>query len=485
MTETAQQSLSGRAKRGGMWVLLGKAFESGSRLISNIILAWLLFPEDFGVLVPVSVFMAGMRLFSDVGIGPSIVRSKRGENPDFLRTVWTVQVIRGFLLYGVCLLLAAPYARLIAEPVTESGMREQEVVELLILIVGLSPFFLGFRSPNWFTVDRRIAQGKKTIILVLSQVISMATTITWAYFSRSPVALVGGGVTNALCQTVFSHLLLPGVSMRFRMEKEALTELFGFGRWIFLSTALFFLASQVDRIIISDLLEAGPRGLYRIGDILAGLVPSVLAAVSAAVVFPTWMRSYRNPEGSHARRVLRSRKALNSLGMSGIIGVVTVVPFFFEVLYADRYQGAAPIAQLLCIAYWFESLRASTTSAVLVHGDSRALSGSNFLILLVKVPACWYGFHYFGLEGFILGVALGTLAGLLRLHLRLIKHGTPLLMQDVQCTLILGLIAGLGYFVGDYATTLPMVWGILLAGFAGCALAALTIRPAFGLLVRK
>ena len=219
---TAPQSLSGKAKRGGIWVLLGKAFEAGSRLISNVILAWLLFPEDFGVMVPVGVFMAGLRLFSDVGIGPSIVRSKRGDDPMFLRTVWTVQVIRGFLLYAICLAIAGPYARLIGETVTSTGMKEQEVIEQLLLIVGLSPFVMGFRSPAWFTLDRQIAQGRKTLITVISQVVSLITTITWAYYARSPIALVGGGVANALTQSVLSHLMLPGVKMRFQFEREAL-----------------------------------------------------------------------------------------------------------------------------------------------------------------------------------------------------------------------------------------------------------------------
>jgi len=482
---TAPQSLSGKAKRGGVWVLLGKAFEAGSRLVSNVILAWLLFPEAFGVMIPVGVFMAGLRLFSDVGIGPSIVRSKRGDDPVFLRTVWTIQVIRGFLLYAICLVIAEPYAQLVGEVVTAEGMREQEVIEQLLLIVGLSPFVMGFRSPAWFTLDRQIAQGRKTLITVISQVVSLIVTITWAYFARSPIALVGGGVANALTQSVLSHLLLPCAKMRFQFERKALRELFGFGRWIFLSTALFFLASQIDRIILTDLLETGPRGLYRIGDTIAALVPTVLSAISAAVVFPTWMKSYRDSRKNHEKRVLRSRKALLALAMSGVICIVTIAPLFIEILYADEYLGAVLVAQLLCIAYWFETLRASATSALLVHGDSRALSGSNFIILLVKVPACWYGFQWFGLEGFILGVALGTVGGLLRLHLRLWKHGTRLLGQDALGTLALALLATIGFSVGNYSVTLPLFQGILLAGVTTLILAGLTIRPAYQMLLRK
>jgi O-antigen/teichoic acid export membrane protein len=485
MTEPTQSSLSSRAKRGGMWVVLRQGFDFGARLVSNIVLAWLLFPEDFGVLVPVSVFMVGMTLFSDIGIGPSVIVSPRGEDPAFMRTVWTVQVFRGFFLCGVCWALAGPYSRLIAEEVTSTGMREQDVVYTLVLIIGLSPLCDGFRSLLWFTADRRIAQGRKTLIQILSKVISLVTTITWAWIARSPVALVGGRVVYSLCETLLSHLLLPGIRMGFRLEKKALRELFGFGRWIFLSTALFFLASQVDRVIISDLLEAGPRGIFRIGSVMAALVPGALAAVSAAVVFPSWMKAFRVKDGGYAQRVLRSRQTLLSIGIAGVVGVVTIVPFFLQVLYADRYQGAASIAQLLCIAYWFESLRASATSALLVHGDSRALSGSNFMILIVKVPACWYGFQIYGLEGFLLGIALGNLAGLLRLHQRLRSHGIHLFFQDLRGTLLVALFGGTGYLVAEYAIKLPLPEGLLIAGGSVLGLSTIALRPAYALLLRR
>ncbi len=485
MTKSATQSLSGRATKGGLWVVLGKAFETISRMGGNIVLSWLLFPEDFGFLVPVNVFLLGLQLFSDIGIGPSIVRSERGEDPVFLRTVWTFQVFRGVFLYLVCLALAGPYARWMGDVVTESGIHEQEIIYRLLLVSGLSALFLGLRSPHWFTVDRRIAQGRKTLILVLSQGISVSVMIFLAWLWRSPMAMVVGGVTGAFCQSLLSHILLPGVHMAFRLEKEALRELFGFGRWIFLSTAIFFLASQVDRIMVSQLLELGPRGLYRIAMVIAALVPTVLSPLSNTVVFPTWMESFRKQRNDHAQRVRRSRRALIAVAMSGMIGVIVVSPFFFTMLYPERFHGAAVIAQLLCIPFWFETLMASATSALLVHGDSKVLPSANFLVLLFKAPACWFGFQWFGLEGFILGIAVGNIPGLLRMHLRLQKHGTPLLRQDVESTLMLLALGGGGYFISSYAENLGGWSGIVLGGLTALGLTAFTLRPAYSLYLKK
>jgi O-antigen/teichoic acid export membrane protein len=84
------------------------------RLGSNIVLAWLLFPEAFGLMLLVNVFMQGLQMFSDIGIGPSIIQNKRGNDPDFLNTAWTIQAIRGFVLWFIACVLAWPIAWIFA-----------------------------------------------------------------------------------------------------------------------------------------------------------------------------------------------------------------------------------------------------------------------------------------------------------------------------------------------------------------------------------
>ena len=45
-------------------------------------------------------------LLSDMGLRQNIIQSHRGDDPAFLNTAWTVQIIRGFVLFALTLLLA-------------------------------------------------------------------------------------------------------------------------------------------------------------------------------------------------------------------------------------------------------------------------------------------------------------------------------------------------------------------------------------------
>ena len=116
------------------------------RLASSLILTRLLFPEVYGVMSLVWMLMYGLAMFSDVGLGPAIIRDRRGDDPDFLNTAWTVQAIRGAVLWLCSCLAAGPMALLYGQP---------ELAQL-IPAAGLTALIAGFNSTALYTCRRRM-----------------------------------------------------------------------------------------------------------------------------------------------------------------------------------------------------------------------------------------------------------------------------------------------------------------------------------------
>src|ERR1700691_1997111 len=101
-----QVSLKRRVFSAGAWSLAGYALSFVIRLGSNLVMTRLLVPSMFGVVAIAQLVIVGLSLFSDVGIKPSVIQSKRGSEPDFLNTVWTTQILRGFILWFASLLIS-------------------------------------------------------------------------------------------------------------------------------------------------------------------------------------------------------------------------------------------------------------------------------------------------------------------------------------------------------------------------------------------
>jgi O-antigen/teichoic acid export membrane protein len=79
-------SLKRQAFLGTLWTLFSFGFASCLRLVSNVVLFNLLGPSLLGLMNLVNTVMTGLHMFSDVGIGPNIIQSKRGDDPAYLNT---------------------------------------------------------------------------------------------------------------------------------------------------------------------------------------------------------------------------------------------------------------------------------------------------------------------------------------------------------------------------------------------------------------
>jgi O-antigen/teichoic acid export membrane protein len=163
-------SLRSRTIRGTLWTTGGYGISLVLRLGINLVLTRLLAPPMFGVMSLVNIFIQGLQGFSDVGIGPAIIQSKRGDDPAFLNTAWTIQVLRGFALGGVSALIAWPVAKLY-------GDRQ---LLWLLPVAGSTALIAGFNSTAVFTLNRHLDVAKLTVLNLIGQVAGAFVMIGWA-----------------------------------------------------------------------------------------------------------------------------------------------------------------------------------------------------------------------------------------------------------------------------------------------------------------
>ena len=64
-------------------------------------------------------------------------------------------------------------------------------------------------------------------------------------------------------------ILLPGTRNRFHWDRSSADEMMSFGRWIFVSTLLTFLAMQADRLIFGKLITLTDLGVYGVAAMMA------------------------------------------------------------------------------------------------------------------------------------------------------------------------------------------------------------------------
>jgi O-antigen/teichoic acid export membrane protein len=417
--------------RGTAWAVVQYGLAQLIRLGSNLILWRLLFPDAFGLMAIVNTVIVGLAMFSDIGIGQNVIRHERGDDPDFLNTIWTIQVGRGLVLSAIAVLAAVPVARFYHQP----------ELSKLLPVVALGVALAAFNSTNLYSASRRMALGRLTLIETISQVGSLAAMNVWAYLSHSVWALAAGAAIGAAIKLVLSHWALPGIRNRFRWEKRTLQEVTHFGRWIFISTLLTFCASSSDRLIFGKLVSIEMLGVYSIAGVWATIPSYVVSHVVGNVLFPLFSRVNRSALADTFKEL---RGAVLIAAAWLVACLIAGGPTLIRFLYDRRAIAAGPIVQLLAIGSWVSTLESANAAAILSIGEPKWLAygnGAKFIAMLVLMPIFA---KLFGFEMTVLAFSLTEIVRYVISAKACISLGLSPLRQDLLLSAGIALTSLLG-----------------------------------------
>lgn len=389
-----------RVARSIGWTASGFGATQALRFASNLILTRLLFPEAFGLMALVTVFMTGLAMFSDVGLGPSIMQNKRGDDRDFLDTAWTIQVIRGVCLWLATLALALPVAHFYGEP----------ILAQLLPVAGLTLVIAGFNPTRIYTANRHLALGRVVAIELVVQLISITFMIVLAWKTQSIWALVVGGIIGAIAHLALAHVVLPGTANRFRWDPSAARELVHFGKWLFLSTALGFLVLQGDKAILGKYLSLEMLGIYNIGYFLASFPMMLGGAIISRILIPLYRERSPRESQDNFRKLRWVRFGLSG-SLFAMLAVMAVSgALLVEVLYDPRYAAAGGIVVIIACIQAVQLVGFTYDQAALAAGDAR----SYFLLFVgratLQIALFLIGVEMAGLVGALAGQGVALLA---------------------------------------------------------------------------
>ncbi len=430
------------ATTGAYWTIINYGLSQALRFGSNLILTRLLFPDLFGLMSMVNVIIMGLGLFSDIGVGTSIIRTKR-DDPDFLNSAWTLQIIRGIGIGIVATSIAYPVAQFYKTP----------ELAWLIPVIAVNSIISGFSSTGLYVSYRQMAVKKLFFMELVTQLVCLVIMISWAWVSPSIWALVAGTFFSQLVHTIWTHFLVPGQHNRFCWDKAATRELIYFGKWVFMSTALCFLAGQADRMILGKIFSLELLGIYAIALTLSDVPRQMVGALSGKIIFPTLSRLVHMPRSEFRDQLLNTRKRFLMLLALALAILASFGDILILFLYDKRYAQAAWMLPLLATGVWFNVLSQTMDQALNAIGKLSYATVGHFLRFLYSLLAISLGFSYFGIPGAIIAIALNDVPYYFAIAFGVIREGLSSIRQDIYLTL---------FFIGLLCV---LIYGRLLLGF--------------------
>lgn len=353
--------------------MLGYAVSRGITLLSTLVLARLLAPEDIGVVLTAMVIVAALNLLSDTGLGVSLVVREHLDDR-FAGTVLVCMVASATLLAVLSAVAAPLFAALL-------GARQlQSIIPFLSITVVFSTIGWFFQS----MLQRGLLFARRFAGLAALSVGYAVVGISAAAAGAGPWSLVAGQLAGTgLSALVFFVATPHRVRPCFDLPKarEAYRE-----SRAFLAQALTsFLTMNLHFVAVAGVLGSRSMGVYSMAFRLSALPSQALAVPVAQATFPAFARM-RSEQGARTSALLTSLRYVVLAGLPPLVGLAVLARPFADGVLGPKWSDVPPLLILLSVG------GAVALVAAVVAWFVNALGGASWLArinlrLLYSAPA--------------------------------------------------------------------------------------------------
>jgi O-antigen/teichoic acid export membrane protein len=440
-------SLKRRILNAGSWSLAGYALNYPIRLGTSLVMTRLLVPQMFGVMSIAIMAMTGLAMFSDIGLSQNIVQSKRGGDPAYLNTVWSIQILRGVLLWvlGLCIALLVFAANRLGL-VPKESVYADPYLPYVLAAISFTMVIGGLRSTKASEASRRLALGRITQMQIVSQIAGLICMIGWVLIERSIWGLVAGYVCSMTVSTLLSHIWLPGTANRWHWDGAAFHEILHFGKWMFLSSLLGFFANNTDRMLLGGYVDATTLGIYSIALTIVGSISQILSKLISDVSYSALSEVARERTDRLKHSLYRFHVLTASFAYFCAGGLIVSGGTLIKLLYDPRYSEAGWMLEILAVGLMAAPFDLAMY-ALLARGLPKIFSHIIAVHVAITVVFIPLGYHYFGLPGALCAIVASQLSNLpmaiyFQIKQDLFDAWKELLLLP---TLLVGMLAGEGF----------------------------------------
>lgn len=256
--------------------------------VTTMLLARILTPDAFGVLVTVMMVISFAEIFTDAGFQKFLIQHEFESDEVLCQSTnvafWT-NLVFSLLIWGVIIIFSQPIANLVGSP--------NESTE--IAVAGCCIPLSAFSSIQMALYKRGFDFKTLFYVRIVGVLIPLFVTVPLALYFRNCWALVLGVIAQN-----FSNALLLTLKSQWKPNRfysfVKLKEMFSFSMWSMIESVSIWLTSYVDMFIVGRMLSPHYLGLYRTSITTVGQINSVVTSATTPILYSSLSRLQNDPE---------------------------------------------------------------------------------------------------------------------------------------------------------------------------------------------
>jgi O-antigen/teichoic acid export membrane protein len=408
-------------------------------LISVIVLARLLQPEDFGIVALALAASAFVELFGWIGLRQALLRVTSPERSHY-DTAFTIQLCLFLSLGAVLAALALPIAAFYAEP----------AVAPILWVLSVRLVFLATVNIGVVDFEREMQFGRDLRMRLSVRLASLAVTIAAALALRNYWALVIGMVSYTAFYTVASYIAHP---YRPRLDLSRRGELLGVSLWMFVSSLAEWVQTQIERLVLGRFAGPATVGLYSVSKDLSTIFTQEITTALNRVTFVTVASGQASAsEGRNVARVIGGYAAIVAPLAAGL---VATAPDAVAVLLGEQWLAAAPLLRIIAIYAGVQAIYLMTGSVLQASGFARRAAIMNLAGALLSAAAVAAAGYWWRTPQAVALAALAVNSAMLVAGVTLLARNAGISLMSLAANLLRPVLAAAAMVAFLWSPALP------------------------------
>ena len=421
---------------GMVWTAIERGGSLVMSFVSNLVLARLLLPEDFGVIGMLYIFIAVSGAFMIGGFSDALIQKENTSHMDY-STVFVWNMAMSVFLYIILFVSAPAIARFYDMPSLCGVLRVYGVILILVAL-----------SVVQSTLLRKQLQFKALSIRnLVASFCGLVVGIVMAYRGYGAWSLVASAIVNQIVNVILVWRISTWrPSLVF--DKESFKGLFGFGGMMMLSSLIEKLYANIEGLLIGRWYSANEMGYYTQAKKLEDVPTGTLSYIVSTVPFPVFSK-FQNDREKLLYGFRKNIKAITYLNFPMCVLMLVIAKPLIELLYGAKWDLSAPYFQLLCVGGMIYTMNSLNGSIVKAQGKGTLYFTIHICQRILGLVLMFLGIRY-SVKGLLMAVVISNFINYISFSVangKLLGYGLWLQLKDVFQSLLLSIISGLVVFV--------------------------------------
>lgn len=339
-------------------------------VVSTMILARLLVPEDFGIIAMALIVVGLADVLLDMGVNITLIQNSDATQEDY-NAAWTIRLIESTAGTLLVFALAQPAAEYFHDP------RVAAVTQILAFTMILA----GCENIGVVNFQKKMEFWLEFRFFFIKRMTGFVITISAALWLRSYWAMVIGALSARALGSLLSYVAQP---MRPRLSLARVKPMLSFSSWNLLRGIGNYVSENLHRFVVGGRESPGVMGAYSIGSDIAALPSTELLAPLSRVLFPLFVK-LKHDQTRLKKAFLLALGIQTLVGIPAGAGLALVSSELVLALLGEKWISAIPFVQLMGVINIMSAIGVSGGYLLLALGRTQVTAISQWTMILLFV----------------------------------------------------------------------------------------------------